>query len=145
MEDVTGTFSVSVSGGVGPWQIFYGSGINVPSQVAAVANLPAGDYPIQIIDANNCKKDTMVRIEVEKAIWLGTSSNDWHDPSNWSTNKVPTQRTHVIIPTGTPYECVLSQADVTLSSLQIKDNAPFIILNDRKIEIKGTCLVLPSN
>jgi hypothetical protein len=58
---------------------------------------------------------------------------------------VPSQRTHVIIPTGTPFECVLSLADATLSSLQIKDNAPLVILNDRKIEIKGTCLVLPSN
>ena len=34
--------------------------------------------------------------------WDGSSNNDWHEPCNWNTNKVPTSASDVSVPGGTP-------------------------------------------
>lgn len=40
--------------------------------------------------------------------WLGAASTNWQTTTNWSGSVVPTSSSNVVIPSGTPHNCVLS-------------------------------------
>jgi hypothetical protein len=79
---------------------------------------------------------------VETARWTGAVNSDWHTPENWSTGKVPTAKTHVIIPV-TANECVVSISDISVASIQVQAGATLRVLNERKTVVTGKCAVLP--
>lgn len=53
--DSTGSLQILVTGGFGsPFQYSIDNGLNYQSDVSYFSNLPAGDYPVVVIDQKNC-------------------------------------------------------------------------------------------
>lgn len=67
-----------------------------------------------------------------------------HTAANWSTGKIPTAITHVIITSGTPYNCVIGIADAQAASVQLLNGAKMQAINNKTLSIKGECLALPN-
>jgi hypothetical protein len=140
-EGSTGIIKLTAYGCNSPYQYSINDGANYQT-TGTFTNLPAGSYKVRIKDAVNYIWDTTVVIGVDKAVWTGALSTEWHNPANWSTNKVPTSTTHVIIP-ATQNECVVSDSDITVASLQVKAGAVFRMVNNRKSRVINRCAILP--
>lgn len=110
-----------------------------PSSVAP------GTYRLVVTNNFGCTDTAFANVILETAVWKGTVSNNWHTEGNWSTNLVPSERTHVIIPAATPNICVIKNADGIAASIQVKTGATMQIINSHKLDIKGKCNTLPAN
>lgn len=64
--------------------------------------------------------------ELKTAEWKGTTNTQWHDPSNWLNNNLPTVRDNVIIPSGLTNYPEIS-TNVSISALTIAPNATCIV------------------
>ncbi|RYZ30649.1 MAG: hypothetical protein EOO10_02080 [Chitinophagaceae bacterium] len=106
---------------------------------------PAGVY--RVVAANNagCTDTAYANVVLETAVWTGTVSSNWHTPENWNIGKVPTNNTHVIVSTGTPNVCTISNADASAASVQIRNGATVNVINNRRLNVGGKCLNLPPN
>jgi hypothetical protein len=105
--------------------------------------VPPGLYRLDVVNGSGCRDTAFATVVLEVATWTGTVSNDWHNAANWNIAKVPTANTHVIVPTSTPNPCVVSGADATAASLQVRVGGTLQVINSRKILIGGTCMALP--
>ena len=104
-----------------------------------------GTYRLMALDGNACADTVNVRVTLEVAVWKGTTSSSWHTPANWSTGKIPTAITHVIVPSGTPNPCIISTANAAAASVQVKAAGIFNIINNQKLLIAGSCNALPKS
>jgi hypothetical protein len=104
---------------------------------------PAGIYRLDVLNGSGCRDTAFATVVVEVATWAGTVSNDWHNAANWNIAKVPNANTHAIIPTSTPNPCIISAADATAASVQVRVGGTLQLINSRKILVGGTCLTLP--
>ena len=114
---------------------------NTASVTAAVP----GVYRLIGINSFGCPDTAYATIKLEVATWVGGSSNNWHNPANWTINKVPTDQTHVIIPAGTANPCTLSTANGLAASIQVKTGAVMNTTNNRQLIISQQCATLPPN
>jgi Beta-propeller repeat len=106
---------------------------------------PPGNYRLIASNVTGCADTAFVTIKLEVATWTGTISNNWHTAGNWNINKVPTSLTHVIINSGTPNNCVISTANATAASVQLRNGAVLSTSNGMTITVTGNCAVLPPN
>lgn len=104
---------------------------------------PPGVYRLIVNNSYGCTDTAFANIVLEVATWNGTVSNDWHTPANWSTNKVPSSVTHVIISGITPNNCTVSAGDAEVASIQVKSGANFHVGIGRKLLIYQKCATLP--
>ena len=140
-ESAAGIIKLTAYGCNSPYQYSVNNGASYQS-TGTFTNLSAGTYKIRIKDAVNYVWDTTVVIGIDQAVWTGALSTEWHNPANWSTNKVPSSTTHVIIP-ATQNECVVSETDITVASLQVRQGAVFRMINNRKSRVINRCSTLP--
>jgi hypothetical protein len=94
-------------------------------------------------NTSRCKDTAVIIVKQDVATWTGTTSKNWHTVSNWSTGKLPSLKTHVIIPNGTPNICEVSDADITIPSIQVKPGGIMNVINSRKVNITAQCSPLP--
>jgi hypothetical protein len=110
------------------------------------AAAPAGMY--RLITTNSgvlqCKDTAFVTVKQDVATWVGSVSTDWHNPANWSSGRIPTAVTHVIIPGGNTPVCNLSASDVTVASIQVRQGGTLNTINGRKVLIAAQCAPLPA-
>jgi hypothetical protein len=104
-----------------------------------------GIYRLVVTNANGCTDTAYATVVLQTATWTGTVSADWHTPGNWSTGKVPTDKTHVIVLAGTPNICTVSNANGICSSIQLRTGATLRNQNGKTVELKGNCASLPPN
>jgi len=103
-----------------------------------------GQYELRINNAGKCLDTSIAIVKLDVANWTGTVSDNWHEAGNWSTGKIPSPTTHVVIPASTPNPCIISNEDAVCMSLQAKNSGNFKIINNRQLFVNGTCTVLPS-
>jgi|GEM_PF-1864945 len=142
LDGADGSITLTAIGCNAPYSFSIDNGSTYSSS-ASFSNLAVGTYQIKVKDASNFIKDTSIVLGIETAIWTGELSTDWHNGVNWSTGRVPSAKTHVIIPF-TARECYITAQDVTVSSIQVRQGAIFRALDNRRVIIAGTCTVLPS-
>ena len=106
---------------------------------------PAGNYTLISSNTPLCKHTAAIEVKQEVATWLGTTSNNWYLPANWSTGKVPGEKTHVIIPSGTPNGCVINGGTANAASIQVATTAVFNAINNGVLMILANCDPLPTN
>lgn len=114
---------------------------NTVNPVAA----PPGTYRLIVTNTAGCADTAFASVILEVAVWNGSVSNNWHTAANWSANKVPGLRTHVIIPAGTPNTCTLNAADGEVASVQVKSGANLQVAANRKLGVVQKCFLLPTN
>jgi hypothetical protein len=114
---------------------------NTPNPAVA----PAGTY--QLITSNTalCRDTTIVTVQQDVARWTGAVSSNWHNAGNWNTGSVPGEKTHVIVPGGTPNPCIISTADIKVASIQARNGAIVQTAANRVVELTGKCATLPPN
>ncbi len=119
---------------------------NTPAPAAA----PPGNYRLIASSNPGCADTALATIRLEVARWTGGVSDNWHTPDNWSTNKVPTALTHVIIDNTSDGSTggespVISTANAVVASLQLRNGATLTTSNGMTITVVGNCAVLPPN
>ena len=63
--------------------------------------------------SNGCSASGNIVVNIEKTKWVGSVSNDWHNPANWCSNKVPTSAAMIeinTVPAGYFYPIITSDA-----------------------------------
>lgn len=102
-----------------------------------------GTYRLIALNAQNssCADTAYANIILEVATWTGAISGNWHIAGNWSIGKVPTAKTHVIFPPGTPV-CFIS-ANAFAASIQVKNTNSVTVNTPYQLFIGGKCMVLP--
>jgi hypothetical protein len=106
-------------------------------------NAPAGSYQLIASNVSGCADTVQVVIKTDIAEWTGAVSSDWHTAGNWSVNRVPGDKTHVII-AGTPVNsCSISNANGSAASVQLRNNNSIQISNGRLLFLAGICSSLP--
>lgn len=103
----------------------------------------AGTYELRINNSGKCLDTAMVIVNLEIAIWNGTTNTNWHHAANWSNNKIPGPNTHVIIPVSSP-ECIIRETDAEARSVQVRNGASLRAINQKNMMIQGTCSQLPN-
>jgi hypothetical protein len=106
---------------------------------------PPGNYTLIVTNSFNCTDTASANIVLEVATWTGTTSSDWHTASNWNIGKVPGDKTHVIVPGGTPNSCIVSNANASAASVQVRNATNVQVINNRILTIIENCVTLPSN
>jgi len=104
-----------------------------------------GTYRLVVTNTFGCTDTAFAFIVLEVATWTGAISSNWHTPGNWNIGKVPTDNTHVIVPGGTPNNCIISNANAAAASIQVRNGATLQTTNNRVADVKGKCLTLPPN
>ena len=116
---------------------------STPSPAAA----PAGVY--RLIASNDgilqCKDTSFTTVKQDVATWLGTTNSNWHNAANWSTGRIPTLMTHVMIPAGTPFQCSVNTQDGEAASMQVQAGAAISVVPGRKVLLVANCKPLPGN
>ncbi len=69
--------------------------------------------------------------------WTGATSNNWHTPSNWWSGGVPTSTMDVSIPSGTPFQPVIS-ATAVCNSITINPGATLAISSSNSLTVSGS-------
>jgi hypothetical protein len=102
-----------------------------------------GNHQLIVTNSYGCKDTAVATVKQDVAFWTGTVSTDWHNAANWSTGKVPEAITHVIIAGATPFSCIISNADATVSSIQVRNGGVCQTSNQHMLKLTGACQPLP--
>ena len=89
-----------------------------------LANGETEDYTLTLSQVANCR-------------WIGRVSTNWHDANNWSCGVIPDATKSVMIPSGTPFNCEIISADVTINRIWIQPGATITVDNPRKLLMNG--------
>jgi hypothetical protein len=123
--------------------LFNSSGLSMNWGTTTPTTADTGTYQIIATNAAGCKDTAVVTIKQDVATWVGTISNDWHTAANWNTNSIPTEKTHVIINTGTPNTCAINNTLAKAASVQLKNGATILVANNNDLTIYAKCSLLP--
>lgn len=124
--------------------VFALSGATVIWSTANPTAAPVGTHEVKATNSVGCKDTASVTVAQEVSTWLGTSSSNWFNAANWSSNKVPGDSTHVIINSGTPNACSVSAGGARAASLQLKTGATINIAAGFQLQIKAACTGVPA-
>jgi hypothetical protein len=125
--------------------LFNTSGLSMNWGSATPTTADTGIYQIIATNASGCKDTIAVTIKQDVATWMGSVSNDWHTAANWNTNRVPNEKTHVIVNGFMPNDCTVNNPLAKAASMQLKNGATVTVINNYSIIISGSCNVLPPN
>jgi hypothetical protein len=140
--DNNGSMNLVATGGTGSLLYSIDGGANYFSS-GLFTNLSGITYAVRIKDAQNCTKDTSISLAPVVAHWIGVVDNNWHNPANWNTGKVPNERTHVVIDSGTPFNCVISSANAEAASIRSKASSNAEVSPGRTLLVHASCSTLP--
>lgn len=121
------------------------TGFTATWNTATPTAAPAGTYRLIANNIFGCSDTAFANVKFDVATWTGAVSNDWHTAGNWNTGKVPIDKTHVIIPGGTPNPCVIGNGNASAASIQARNGAIVQATNNRTLIISGKCTTLPTN
>ncbi len=130
---------------VNVYPLFGLGGATTQWSIPDATQAPLGTHQVIATNSVGCKDTGYVLVKQDVATWTGSVSNSWFAPANWSTGRVPGDSTHVIIPSGTPNNPVVSGADGTAASVQLKGGAAITIATGRKVTLKASCSSLPAS
>jgi Metallo-peptidase family M12 len=143
----TTSFATTIVGTNYQWQVNNGSGYvninndavysNVTTNTISITNAPlpffTNDYRCEITTASGIVYSKLFTLKYSM-MWLGTTSNAWENPLNWSCNMLPNEKTDVIINIGTPFSPELNVSTnvrtltaVPASNLIIKTGAVLLV------------------
>ena len=123
--------------------LFNTTGLFTTWNTANPISVLPGTYRLIALTAPNssCADTANANIILEVATWTGAFNGNWHLGANWNIGKVPTAKTHVIFPPGTPV-CFIS-ANAFAASIQIKNINSVTVYTPYQLMIGGKCAELP--
>ena len=123
------------------------TGLTTSWNTATPTSVPPGTYRLIATNTAGCKDTAFANIILEVATWKGTISTDWNNAANWNTGIVPSSRTHVIIPSGTPNICTVSATtNASMATLQVRTGAKMNVDKNGQTNLGSVkCATLPPN
>lgn len=121
------------------------TGLNVEWDTINPDSVSEGTYMLVVTNNYQCTDTAFANIVLEIATWDGTESNDWHTAENWNINKVPGPLTHVIIPSGTLFSCVINSDNAEAASLKIGEGAIVQMNSARVLHLTQKCIMHSGN
>ncbi len=70
--------------------------------------------------------------------WLGGTSSDWLDPSNWICTTVPTSVSDVVVPSSAPNMPIVNGAGAICRSITINSGASLTITGTNNLDVYGS-------
>jgi hypothetical protein len=125
-------------------QLYNNSGVTATWNTVNTAAAPAGTYQLTAINTSGCKDTALAYVKQKVVSWTGNINSNWHDPANWSNNRIPDNKTHVVVNISTPNICTINDADGTVASIQVKNGARINIGNNKKLTVLANCQPLPN-
>jgi hypothetical protein len=114
--------------------------------IADVHRAPVGTYRLIVSNYAGLKDTAIITVKQDVNFWKGSNDFNWDNPLNWSTGKVPTEKTHVIIDGIKPYYCILSRPVAGVASIQVKNKGRISFQNNTgAIRVLSNCHPLPKN
>ncbi|TAD92614.1 MAG: hypothetical protein EAY75_02110 [Bacteroidetes bacterium] len=110
-----------------------------PAQTA-----PAGQYRLIVANVYGCADTAFATVRQDVNRWTGAINANWHNPGNWSSGKIPNEKTHVIVDSNTINPCQISQSDATAASVQVRNGGNVGLLNNRVLHVQARCSPLPT-
>jgi len=137
------TFTATpTNGGTTPAYQWKVNGLNAGTNSATYFYSPANNDAITCVLTSNATCATgnpatsnTVTMTVTSGAWVGTTSSDWHTASNWCGG-VPDATTNVTIPSGTPYQPVISAATVC-NNITVNSGASLTITGSNTLTVSG--------
>ncbi|MFM9910141.1 MAG: M12 family metallo-peptidase, partial [Chitinophagaceae bacterium] len=142
------TYSAGVTGSTYQWQVNDGSGYSNISNDAVYSNATTASVsllnpPASFIDNQyRCLVNTTYGIVYSPefklkygATWLGSVSNAWENPLNWSCGALPDSKTDVVINGGTVFTPQLGSV-ITIRSLRLPGSSNLIIKSGFHLTVK---------
>ena len=142
------SFSAGITGTAYQWQVNTGSGYvnltnnsmysGVNTATLQITNAPSTQYGykyrcnVTTALGNVFSTENVLRFE---STWLGTVSNAWENPLNWSCGQLPDLNTDVIVNGGTPFALELNSS-VNIRSLRIPSSANIKINTGNTLTIR---------
>ena len=126
---VSGLSSTSIAGGGGTatYQVtFTPSAGTGESATITVASTSGGNSPTSTPTGTGLATGT----------WIGVTSTNWFDPTNWCGG-VPIPSTNVIIPTGTPNQPTIGGAGAVCNNITINNTASLTITGTNTLTVSG--------
>ena len=127
--------------------LYITTGLTTSWNTATPTSVPPGTYRLIATNTTGCTDTAFANIILEVATWTGTVSTDWNNAANWNTGIVPSLRTHVIVPSGTPNICTVgATTNAFMASLQVRSGAKMNVDKSSKGTISNVkCTALPPN
>jgi large repetitive protein len=124
----SGAITSSITGTSYQWQVNTGSGFadiannanynNVNGQVLQLSNIPSAWYGYQYRCVTNTGNSYVFVLRFGNT-WVGTTSQAWENPANWSCGAMPDANTDVVINSGT----IVINSNVVVRSLKLNPSA----------------------
>ncbi len=89
--------------------------------------------------SNDKPQIRMVFIPGNSTTWIGGTSTDWFEPSNWTTG-VPTASMNTVIPSGTTFSPIISTYDAKTQDIDIQSGATLSFNSTETLEVHGNWL-----
>ena len=92
------------------------------------------NFPGGTIDFSGCTGGLTVGTPPTEAIWAGTTSNDWTNPTNWVCSQTPSCNINVTIPAGcTNYPILSGSTTFTAKNLTINSGAQLNVVDPNSV------------
>jgi hypothetical protein len=105
---------------------------------------PVGNYRLIVSNVHGCYDTAFATVQQDVNIWTGAVNTNWHEAGNWSTGKIPYEKTHAIIDGTAANPCEIKDTDASAASVQMRSGGNIALLNDRKLLIQANCNPLPT-
>lgn len=105
---------------------------------------PVGVYRLIVANVYGCSDTAFATVQQDVNRWTGAINSNWHIGGNWSTGKIPYEKTHVIVDGTATNPCELKDNDGAAASVQLRNGANITILNNRQLLVQAKCNPLPS-
>jgi hypothetical protein len=104
---------------------------------------PVGQYRLIVANIYGCSDTAFATVQQDVNRWTGAINSNWHVAGNWSTGKIPYEKTHVVIDGTATNPCEIKDTDGAAASVQLMSGANITLLNNRLLQIQARCNPLP--
>lgn len=104
-----------------------------------------GNHQLIVTNSYGCKDTAIATVKQDVAFWTGAISSNWHLAGNWSSGRIPNEKTHVIIQAGSSNACVISASNATAASIQVRNGGAYQTTAGKVLNVVANCNPLPSN
>lgn len=104
-----------------------------------VTGMSGGTDTIFYTVTNFCNTATAIKLLNINAtsLWTGTTSTNWGDSSNWSTNVVPTSMVNATIPAGTTFSPQIITGNYSTKDISLESGSIVTLNSGTVLHIKG--------
>ncbi len=122
----------------GTWSS-YNTAVATVNTAGLVSGISGGVDTIAYTVSNTCNSASAIKVlnVNARSSWIGVTSIDWSDNSNWSTGVVPTSMVSASIPAGTPYSPTVISGSYDTKDIDLASGTVVTLNAATGLHVKG--------